>query len=73
MAETLAVTYTKCAFCTAKNHCESCGAEIAAALLERDDITEAKVNIPDHSAVIVHTMDPDDLVDLLEGMGMFVD
>lgn len=61
-----------CGFCTARNHCTACGAELACALTEKPGITSAAVNIPDHSLQVVHSLDPDTLEDLLDGMGLLV-
>ena len=72
MEETLRITYMNCGFCTAKNHCESCGAELAQALLEKPGIRAAQLNIPDRSLRITHDLDGDDLEDLLDGMGVLL-
>ena len=47
--------------------------ELAAALLRREGISEAAVNIPDRTLRITHSLDEDDLEDLLDGMGLLVD
>ena len=70
MRETLTVTYTNCGFCTAKNHCASCSAALSEALAEKPGIVSAKINLPEHTAEIVHSLDRDDLEDLLDGMGL---
>ena len=72
MEETLRVTYLNCQFCTAKNHCSSCGAELAQALLQKPGISAAQVNLPDHSVRLRHSLDPDDLEDTLDAMGLLV-
>ena len=73
MTETLTISYMNCGFCTAKNHCKSCGAELAQSLLQRPGIEAAEMNIPDHTLQVTHTLDADDLEDLLDGMGVLVD
>ena len=72
MRETLTVTYTNCGFCTAKNHCASCGRELSEALAGKPGITSAKINLPEHTAEIDHSLDRDDLEDLLDGMGLLL-
>ena len=70
MEEKLRIAYTKCGFCTAKNHCQACGEELSEALSARPGILEAQIDTKAHTAHIVHQMDLEDLLDLLEGMGL---
>lgn len=70
MTQTLCVSYLSCGFCTAKNHCAACGADLTAALLRKPGITGASLNIPDHTLQITHGLDADSLEDLLDGMGL---
>lgn len=72
MTETLKISYMNCGFCTAKNHCGSCGTELVQSLLQRPGIEAAEMNIPDHTLHVTHTLDVDDLEDLLDGMGVLV-
>lgn len=72
MEETLKISYMNCGFCTAKNHCSACGVELAQALEQKQGIASAKINLPDHTAEIVHSLDGGDLEDLLDGMGLLV-
>ncbi|MDE7218443.1 MAG: heavy-metal-associated domain-containing protein [Oscillospiraceae bacterium] len=72
MEETLKISYMNCDFCTAKNHCASCGGELAQALMQKPGIASAQVNIPDHSLRIAHSLDADALEDLLDGMGLLM-
>ena len=72
MKEVLRITYINCDFCTAKNHCAACGSELEQSLTEKPGIVSAKLNIPDHAASIDHTLDGDDLEDLLDAMGLLV-
>lgn len=72
MEETLKISYMNCGFCTAKNHCAACGEELAQSLAEKPGVTSARINIPNHSAEIVHSMDSGELEDLLDGMGLLV-
>ena len=72
MEETLKISYLNCGFCTAKNHCAACGGELAASLLQKPGIEAAEMNIPDRTLRITHTLDSDDLEDLLDGMGVLV-
>lgn len=70
MTDTLHISYLNCGFCTAKNHCQTCGNELAAALEAKPGVTSAQLNIPDHILQITHSMDADALDDLLDGMGI---
>ena len=72
MEETLKISYMNCGFCSAKNHCASCGAELVQSLLQRSGIEAAEMNIPDHTLQVTHTLDAEDLEDLLDGMGLLV-
>ena len=72
MEETLKIAYMNCDFCTAKNHCAACGGELAQALAQRPGIEAAELNIPDRTLRVTHTLDPDGLEDLLDGMGLLV-
>lgn len=70
MTQTMTITYLNCGFCTAKNHCAACGADLSAALLHRPGISEAALNIPERTLRITHSLDADSLEDLLDGMGL---
>lgn len=72
MCETIPVTYVKCQFCTAKNHCAACGAELGEALAAKKGVRSAVVNIPDHTARLDHDLDGDELEDMLDAMGLLV-
>ena len=65
------ITYLKCQSCTAKIHCEDCAAEIQERLLK--DGVKGVVDIPNRSACIATDMDEDDLLDLMEEIGVFAD
>ena len=73
MKETLAVTNTKCSFCTAKNHCASCGKELSEALMEKPGVVSARVDIPNKTLSVEYTVDRDALEDMLDGMGLITD
>ena len=70
--KTLKISYLNCDFCTAKNHCAACGGELAEALIQKPGVESAEVNIPDHTLRVRHSLDADDLEDLLDGMGILV-
>lgn len=72
MTDVLKITYVNCGFCTAKNHCAACGAEISEALEQKSGISAARVNIPDRSLLVEHALDGDELEDLLDAMGLLV-
>jgi len=65
------ITYLKCQSCTAKIHCEACADEIRERLLKEG--VQAAVDIPGRAARIEAGMDEDDLLDLLEEIGVFAD
>ena len=70
---TFPVTYVKCAFCTAKNHCAACGAELTEILAARDGIHSAAVNLLEHTVRAETSLSREDTEDLLEGMGLMTD
>ena len=72
MEEILKISYLNCDFCTAKNHCAACGGELADSLARKPGIEAAELNIPDRTLRIRHSLAPDDLEDLLDGMGLLV-
>ncbi len=72
MEETLRITYMKCQFCTAKNHCAACSAELGAALAQKPGIRAALVNVPDCTVRLRHSLAPDALEDTLDAMGLLV-
>ena len=67
------VTYVKCAFCTAKNHCASCGAEMTEALEARSGVENAAVNLLEHTARVKTALSREIIEDILEGMGLMAD
>lgn len=67
------VTYVKCAFCTAKNHCAACGEELSGTLGGRSGVERAAVNLLEHTARIETELERADIEDLLEGMGLMAD
>ena len=67
------VTYVKCAFCTAKNHCAACGEELSGTLGGRSGVERAAVNLLEHTARIATELERADIEDLLEGMGLMAD
>ena len=73
MTEILKISYLNCGFCTAKNHCQSCGEELSRALVEKPAVTAAAVNIPDHSLQIAYDLDPDGLEDMLDAIGLLME
>ena len=47
----LPVTYVKCAFCTAKNHCAACGGELTGDLRAKTGVEDAAVDLLAHTDV----------------------
>ena len=56
MEETLSVSYVKCPFCTAKNHCAACGGELSEALAAREGVDSAAVDLLAHTARVTSSM-----------------
>lgn len=73
MEETLSVSYVKCPFCTAKNHCAACGAELSQALAAKPGVESAQVRLPEGTVHLVHRLDRDTLDDVLDGMGLLTE
>ena len=73
MEETLHISYFNCGFCAAKNHCAACGAELAAALVRRPGVQAARVNLLEGALQVVHTLEREELEDLLDGMGILAE
>lgn len=69
----ISVTYVKCAFCTAKNHCAACGEELSGTLGGRSGVERAAVNLLEHTVRIETELERADIEDLLEGMGLMAD
>lgn len=67
------VTYVKCAFCTAKNHCAACGGELSEALAAREGVDSAAVDLLARTVRVASPLQQEDIEDLLEGMGLMVD
>jgi len=70
--ETLSVVYMKCAFCTAKNHCERCGRELDEALMSKSGVLSAVVNVPEKTVRLEHELEEDALEEALEDVGLFL-
>ena len=67
------VTYVRCAYCAAKNHCAACGEELSGTLGGRSGVERAAVNLLEHTARIETELERADIEDLLEGMGLMAD
>lgn len=70
MREAVSVSYVKCGFCTAKNRCAACGAELTAELVKKPGISSAAVDLLQHSLQVDYSIDREELEDLLDGMGL---
>lgn len=73
MTETVSVTYKNCSFCVGKSHCGDCSRELAEALREKPGIADAQVSTREKAATVDHSLDRDDLEDILESLGLLVD
>lgn len=72
MTYTYSVFYNPCQTCTAKIHCDDCDSGIVSALTARGDIDSVNINIRRKELSVTTQMDEDDLIDRLEGLGLFV-
>ena len=63
------VTYLKCQSCAAKNHCSSCSAEAAEALLRCGDVEAAEVDLQ-QKRVRISGGNEETLLDALEAVGI---
>ena len=70
--QTLSVTYIKCPFCTAKNHCADCSREMTELLRGKRGIRDAQIDLQTKTARIDHSLDEDELEDLLDAMGLLL-
>ena len=70
--QTFSVTYARCGFCAAKNHCAACAGELSAALSACEGVAAARVELPAGRAVVDHDLAPDDLEDLLDRRGLLM-
>lgn len=65
------ITYLKCQSCTAKIHCDACADEIEERLLKEG--VRAAIDLPNRAARVETPMDEDELLDLMEEIGVFAD
>lgn len=65
------ISYLACQSCTAKIHCDACSATLRERLLGRPGVAAAEVDVSKRSLLISTSMDEDDLLDLLEDIGIF--
>ena len=56
--QTFSVTYARCGFCAAKNHCAACAGELSAALSACEGVAAARVELPAGRAVVDHDLSP---------------
>ena len=71
--EIIPVTYVRCAYCAAKNHCAACSEELSRALRARTGAADAAVDLLAHTVRIKTGLTQTDIEDLLEGMGLMAD
>lgn len=70
--DTISILYTKCQFCSAKINCERCSRELEAALEVKPGIRSVQVNVPDKKVWLEYDLDPDDLEDMLDELGLLM-
>ena len=68
--QTFSVTYARCGFCAAKNHCAACAGELSAALSACEGVAAARVELPAGRAVVDHDLSPGDVEEVLPGGGV---
>ena len=64
-------TYIPCQTCTAKIHCEQCADTVTQSLLQISGVTNAEVDMVKKQASVESSLDPDDLDEYLEDLGLF--
>lgn len=67
------ISFLTCQSCTAKIHCDDCSATLRERLLGRPGIQAAEVDVSKRRLLVSTDMDADDLLDLLENLGVFAD
>ena len=70
--DTISIIYMKCQFCSAKINCERCSDELAERLAGKPGIRSVQVNVPDKKVYLEHDLDPDDVEDLLDELGLLM-
>lgn len=74
MNQRFTISYLTCQSCTAKIHCDDCAAELREKLLRHSDIHAVEIDIPARTLQLqAQSMNEDDLLDLLEDIGIFAD
>ena len=73
MTQTYTFSYLPCQFCVGKNHCNTCGEEIARQLRAMPGVLEAEVNRPENRLTVRYeNIDPEDLEDAMDRIGVFL-
>lgn len=68
------IIHLACAQCTKKNHCEQCNQELAESVRRIAGVTGAEAFIRDERLnVECENLTEDDLIDLLEAIGLLID
>lgn len=68
------ITYLACQSCTAKIHCEHCGAELAERLSKRGSAADICIDIPNrHMSLQSDQWNEMDLLDAMEDIALFAD
>lgn len=68
------ITYLACQSCTAKIHCERCGADLVERLLKKGGAATICIDIPKrHMTLQSDHWDEMDLLDAMEDIGLFAD
>lgn len=71
--EIIPVTYVRCAYCAAKNHCAACSEELSRALRARTGAADAAVDLAEHVVRVAAALSRAEIEDLLEGVGLMAD
>lgn len=67
-------TYLTCQSCNAKIHCDECADSLRERIMRESGINSAEIDMPNHHMkIVLNGMDEDDLEDILEDAGLFID
>ena len=72
MERQISFTYLPCQSCSAKIHCDQCSELVVLALVKLDGVACAEVDMVKKQLTISGTMDPDELEERLEDLGVFL-
>lgn len=72
MTANYSFTYLDCQKCTARIHCDECESRLAEALTRISRIHSVKLEMAKKQIVLGTELDPEELEEMLEDLGIFV-